>query len=91
MSNAILELAGWTLIHFLWQGMLVFALVWLSLRFLAANNARVPVPDVVWWACGAGPLSHVDCCRAVHVLAWNGNKRQFWDDCRSFRRISRAI
>ena len=41
MSNAILELAGWTLIHFLWQGMLVFALVWLSLRFLAANNARV--------------------------------------------------
>ena len=34
-------IAGWTLIHFLWQGMLFGALVWLALQLCNRSNAKL--------------------------------------------------
>ena len=40
-DQAMYELAGWTLIHFLWQGVLVAAAVWLLLQMFSRHAANL--------------------------------------------------
>ena len=40
-DQAMYELAGWTLIHFLWQGVLVAAAVWLLLQMFSRRAANL--------------------------------------------------
>ena len=40
-DQAMYELAGWTLIHFLWQGVLVAVAVWLLLQMFSRRAANL--------------------------------------------------
>ena len=42
VSRPMLEALGWTLLHFLWQGMLVAVLLAIAESFLRKRPANVP-------------------------------------------------